>query len=64
MVKVNLTRILEKEGQLTVLIAGPCFTPHDLGDLRACCQMGFQRVAGSFSNRNRSLWMNVLGQVS
>ena len=27
MVKVSLTRILEKKGQLTVLIAGSCFTP-------------------------------------
>lgn len=64
MVKVSLTRILEKKGQLTVLIAGSCFTSRDLVYLRACCQMGFQRAAGSFSNRNRSLWMNVLGQVS
>lgn len=50
MVKVSLTRILEKKGQLTVLIAGSCFTARDLGYLRACCQMGFQRAAGSFSN--------------
>ena len=27
MVKVSLTRILEKKGQLTVLIARSCFTP-------------------------------------